>query len=273
MISSITWVTGIAAPPSVPGQITPAPARAPFSLRLVSFLESHWPDIEHVVVSANAARAVKMLAEGDTACVLAFAHTPEREQLAYFSDALLITPPEVVVRRDHLHVLPRNAAGDVELPRLFADKSLRGAVVSGRSFGSYVDDQLERAPATGGLTRSPASDFGSNTLAMVALGRIDYSLVRELNMELEDSHLGVATDALTSVPIEGASAAGYAGVACPRTPWGRAVIQRVGALLFTPEGIALLREETEHRMSAADRQRNAAQIDALYRGRARASGR
>ncbi|MBV8605483.1 MAG: hypothetical protein JO224_12415 [Pelomonas sp.] len=254
-VSRITWISG--APSERPGL---ALEREPFSLRLAAFIETRWPGVDHGVVTANALRAVKTLTEGEQACVLAFAHTPERERLAYFRDALLVAPPVVVVRRDKLAALPRDAAGEVDLARLFADRALRGAVVSDRSYGSFVDGQVRAAPGSGGLSTYAANDFGSSIPAMVALGRLDYSVVLEIDVELGRRSTGPG--ALVGVPILGANTPGYAGVACPRTPWGQAVIRRVDTILSSPEGAALLRRETGYQMTPAARQRFAAQFDA-----------
>jgi uncharacterized protein (TIGR02285 family) len=267
-VDRVTWITGVA-PAGTGEKLRPGP----FSFRLEAFIESRWPEVKHVMITANPLRAVKMLADGEPACVLTFAHTPERERMVYFSDVLLEPPPEVIVRKDRQHLLPRNASGEVVLSQLLVDKRLRGAVVRGRSYGKFVDEALEKAPSTGELTRYAAADFGSNIIVMVGMGRLDYTIVRDMGTELEISPKDSLADTLVAEPIEGANTPERAGVACPRTPWGRAVIERVDAIMSTPEGVALLRAETERGMSAAERHRFANQINALFHERARANER
>ncbi|MBV8605018.1 MAG: hypothetical protein JO224_10070 [Pelomonas sp.] len=265
-IHGVTWLSGETAREAPEGKT----AEAPLSVRLTAFLQAHWRDVDHRVVHANARRAWQMLGNGEPACQLFSVHTPERDRLAYFADVMIAPPPAVLVRRDKLAALPRNAAGEVELDRLFADRGLRGALVDGRSYGAFIDARLHDAPADANLTRYAASDFGSHVPVMLAMNRADYSIGYDLAAELDG--VGKAPD-VVGVPVAGATLLVRAGIACPRTPWGLAVIRRVDALFATPEGLALLHQEMDHWMAPAAQQRYAAELAAFYRERAKPAPR
>ncbi|HEY4081152.1 MAG TPA: hypothetical protein VGM81_10665 [Burkholderiaceae bacterium] len=238
---------------------------------MVAFMRTQWPEVQHHLVQANPRRGMQLLMAGETVCLPTAVRTPEREEQAYFTNSVLSPPPQLIVRRDKLSALPRNAAGEVDLARLLADPTLHGGLIEGRSYGPTLDAMLARKPAN-----QPApvlysgGDFGSKLLPMMALGRVDYTIEYELVLNTTDFDRKL-TGALQSVPIQGAGDLVVAGVACPRNPWGLAAITEIDKRLGTPAGAAMLRQAQEHLMSLESRQRYAARLDAFFRERAHPS--
>jgi uncharacterized protein (TIGR02285 family) len=254
-VNAITWITG---EPST-GEAPP-----PFPEVLAAYLKDHWPQANHSLVQANAKRSWQMVLNGDQACLLSALRTPEREKSAYFSNTLLGPPQQLIVRRDKLATLPRNAAGEVELPLLLADARLRGAFVEARSYGPVNDAELAKVARNANVARYATSDFGSRIVTMLVKDRADYTIGYELTLTPDD---GLA---LTSEPIAGASAPALAGIACPRNTWGRAVIRNVEQILGTPSGVALLRREAERWLATPEtRKRYGPQLEEFYRQRAK----
>ena len=238
---------------------------------LVAFMRAQWPEVQHRLVQVNPRRGMQMLTAGETVCLPALVRTPERETQAYFSNAVLSPPPQLIVRRDKLSALPRNAAGEVDLLKLIADPTLHGGLIEGRSYGTTLDALLARKPANGPAPMLySGGDFGSKLLPMMALGRVDYTIEYELVLNTTDFDTKL-TGTLQSVPIQGAGDLVVAGVACPRNPWGLAAITEIDKRLGTPAGAAMLRHAEEHLMTADSRQRYAARLDAFFRERARPS--
>ena len=264
--NDITWISAEPAPHASSAEASgQAPPRS-FLESLAEHLKTHWPDAAttHVVVRSNAKRAWQMLTSGEQVCVLSALRTPEREKTAYFSDTLMGPPQQLLVRRDKLAALPRHANGEVDLPRLLADGSLRGAVVEARSYGTVVDAALAKAAKNANVARYATSDYGSRVLNMLALDRADYTIGYEVSLT-ED-----VAGALVAEPIAGASAPVLGGIACPRNAWGLAVIRNVEQILGTPSGSALLRKEAESWLTTPEmRRRYGPKLDEFYRQRAK----
>lgn len=242
--------------------------RARIGDTLVAFLEARLPQIRHELINANAKRSWQMIAGGEQVCQVSAVRTPEREKLAYFISTQLGPPLQLVVRRDRIAQLPRNAAGEVELDRLLADPALRGALIDGRSYGAFLDRTIAARSQAAALKRYGARDFGSQMLGMLAADRADWSLEYDISLR-QSPEAERLTALLQSVPIAGASEPMIAGIACPRTPWGLAAIRAVDVVLGTPAGAQMLREALERWTTPEVRTHYAAQIDAFYRERAR----
>ena len=263
-MDSITWLLGEA-----PGHVNGSADGANPADWLLPYLREHWPDAKQVVLLANARRTWQMLANGEKACSASSVRTPEREKLAYFSNTLLGPPLQLIVRRDKLSALPRNAAGEIELDRLLADEHLAGALIEGRSYGNFIDSVLAGRPENKSVTLYAASDFGSKIMPMLDIGRADYSIGYDI--VISEARTRNPASQLYSQPIAGASALVAAGVACPRTAWGLAAIRGIDRVLGTPAGAAMLRDITERWMTPEARKHYGARMDAFYKERAKPS--
>jgi len=265
LVDTIHWVTGHL-PTVDEGQRS-----ARLNDTLVNFMQAQWPQVQHKMVQASAKRGWQMLAQGEQACLATTVRTPEREAQAYFSNVLLSPPPQLIVRRDKLAGLPLNGNGEIELQRLLADPRWSGALIDGRSYGLFVDNLLSRrSPGDEHVALYSAADFGSKLLPMLALGRADYTIEYELMMSGAPDRERLARS-LQNLPIQGASEAVLAGVACPRTSWGLAAITGIDKMLGTPAGATMLRQAQERLMSPESRRYYGARMDVFYRERARPS--
>ncbi|MDH0863096.1 TIGR02285 family protein [Mitsuaria sp. GD03876] len=259
-VTKITWLASDHAP-----QMKGADASG-VTARVTTYLGKHWPTVQHEVVFANAKRSWQMIENGDEVCRANLVRTTEREKSAYFTNTQLTPPPQLIVRRDRLKRLPRNAAGEVRLAQLLADTSLRGALIDGRSYGPALDEQLAARPAASAVALYSPRDFGARVLQMLSLDRADYSVDQDMALVMA----GNPPD-LVSVPIQGASELVMAGIACPRTPWGLAAIRGIDKAYGRPEGAANLREGLMHWLTPETQAHYAARLDAFYRERAKPS--
>lgn len=265
-VDSIIWLSGDRLPSDKSGkadstQIAPS---------LVAFMQAQWPEVQHSIVHANALRAWQLIASGEHVCQPSSVRTPEREKLAYFTNTLLGPPQQLIVRRDKLAALPRNAAGEVDLARLLADERLRGALVDGRSYGSYIDTLLAQRPANKAIAPYAVSDFGSKIMAMLGMDRADYAIGYDAALS-QDRESNPLLNQLVTQAIAGASEPVLVGVACPRTAWGLAAIQGIDQVLGTLAGAAMLRQVAERWLTPETRQLYGARLDAFYKERAKPS--
>ncbi len=263
-IERITWLSADP-PPSAESKLGIG-----LAARMLAFMKLQWPEVQHQILQANAKRSWQLLAQGEPACHASALRTPEREKLAYFSNTQIFPPLQLIVRRDKLDLLPRNAAGEVDLARLLADPRLRGALVDGRSYGLFIDQLLAGRGLPKVVDLYAAADYGSKILPMLSVGRGDYTIEqdmalavgRERNPQLQE---------LLSLPIQGASEPLQAGVACPRNAWGLAAIREIDKRLGTPAGVAMLRESFERWLTPEVRQNYGVRIEAFYKTRAKPS--
>ncbi|NCT83097.1 MAG: hypothetical protein GXC94_08150 [Comamonadaceae bacterium] len=234
--------------------------------RLIDWVSARLPGVVHERVVANAKRSWTLIGRGEQVCHAGAVRSAQREALAYFSNTWLMPPLQLIVRRDRIAALPMDAAGRVDLDTLLADPRLQGAVVHGRSYGPVLDARLQTPAAQAVLRRVTAGDFGSNLMPMLLQGRADYAL--EFPNVLAAAAQGQPEVAgLAALPIRGAMEPVISGVACPRTPWGRAAIRRIDAVLGTPEGAAMLREGLMAELPADSRRQYRDAIDQFFRAR------
>ncbi|WP_082551449.1 TIGR02285 family protein [Massilia sp. Root351] len=263
----MTWVMPDFAPASIPVNGKPGQGVAD---QAVNFILARWPHTEHRFIYANARRTWEMLGRGEQVCFAAALRTPDRERIAYFSDANRLPPPSLVVRSDTLPAIPLNSAGEANLTALLAQGALRGLVVDKRSYGEFADQAIAQRPAPSGLHTTAAGNYGKNIFKMIAAGRTDYTLDYDFAFAYERARAPeLAT--LATVPVAGSGAPVTAGFACPRTPWGRAAIIRIDRLLGTREGAAALVRAQSSWQTESSRQRYAADTAEFARRRARPS--
>lgn len=263
----MTWVMPDFAPASIPVNGRPGQGVAD---QAVNFIMARWPDTEHRFIYANARRTWEMLGRGDQVCFAAALRTPDRERIAYFSNANRLPPPSLVLRSDALPSVPLNDAGEADLPALLAQRALRGLVVEKRSYGALADQAIAQRPAQSALHITAAGSYGKNIFKMIAAGRTDYTLDYDFAFAYERARTPELA-ALTTVPIAGSGAPVTVGFACPRTAWGRAAIIRIDRLLGTREGAAALVRAQSSWQTDASRQRYAGDTAEFARQRAKPS--
>ncbi|MCZ8075879.1 MAG: hypothetical protein O9341_17315 [Paucibacter sp.] len=262
----------------------PGPGRSlGYSDRLVAYLSERLPQIQQRSLVANSKRSWQLLARGEPVCIPAALRTPEREAVAYFIDAQWVPPPQLIVRRDRLERLPRNSAGEVDLARLLADTSLRGALFEGRSYGPHLDGLLKQAPNPSAVSLYAHAGAADKLLNMVLADRADYTLDYDFMLRLRapdneaiqrsaPGSLGGNGEAeLLPLPVQGADEGMIGAMACPRNAWGLAALRQIDRVLGTPAGARFLREVVESLLTPDTRRHYSSKIDAFYRERARPS--
>lgn len=233
---SVTWLMSDF--PPVGMQVNGRPGNG-MSDQVVKYIVAHWPQVSHRFIYANPNRVWSMIAAGEHACFANALRTPDREKLAYFRNAYLLPPPQLVFRPEALGAVSLNSKGEAALPAVLSNTLLRGLVVEKRSYGPSIDTLL-RDPATSPQLKHLApGNYGRNILTMLAMNRADYTIELDFVM----THAVMQQPELSNlkvVPLANGPGLMVGGIACPRTPWGRATIQHIDTLLASPEGSAQL---------------------------------
>jgi uncharacterized protein (TIGR02285 family) len=261
---TMTWLLRDFPPSSMPVDGRPTQGLAD---EFVKAIVKRWPEVEHRYLVANNKRIVTMLEHGEPACFTTALRVPERERSAYIADMLLVPPQMLVTRHELLARLPLNARGEVRFAELLADGSLHGSLLQSRSYGSYLDRLIRERPRDSGASLSAAS---VRPLQQVAHRRADYAIDYDYTLAWEQQADAKATDEaeLVSVPIEGNEQTLVAGIACPRTEWGRRMIVQIDRHISALAQDAQARSGVERWMTPNARQRYGRLIEDFYKRRA-----
>lgn len=264
---TMTWLLRDFPPSSMPVDGRPTQGLAD---EYVKAIVQRWPEVEHRYLVANNKRIVTMLEAGEPACFTTALRVPERERVAYIADMLLVPPQMLITRRELLARLPLNTRGEVRFAVLLADGTLRGALLQARSYGSYLDRLIRERPSDSGAVLSAAA---LRPLQQVAHRRADYAIDYDYTLAWEQQSDAKALDHadLVSVPIEGNEQALVAGIACPRTDWGRRMIVQIDRHIAALAQDAQARSGVERWMTPQARQRYGRMIEDFYKRRAQAT--
>lgn len=170
-------------------------------------------------------RVVSALKDGTELCFVGGVKTPEREAFAVFSlPVAMFYPLRIVV---HAPERARfEARGPLSLPVLLADRSLRTSFLRDRSLGPRIDPLLRDAgPAT------LHSEF-SEAFRMLLADRLDYLVEYSAIATYQAKSLG-RPEGIAALPFAEAPPPVFSRVMCPNTPWGRARVARIDAILRT----------------------------------------
>lgn len=173
---------------------------------------------------ADTAEIAGRMRAGDRVCSAAYIRTPEREEIMVFSIPDLVLPPiGLVVRRSDLE---RFGGGEpTSLDDLLADGSIRLGVARGRSYGSGIDEVLDRHRSSPSVYNRLGEDIFRSLLDLLDRESVDAVLGYPYEAYYVASTSSKAR--IATVPLVESSAPVVAHVVCPKTPWGRRAIAAV----------------------------------------------
>lgn len=201
------------------------------------------PGYQHRSTLSNTRRQelemVAALREGRRVCSVALFRTPQREEFAVFSRPFLSILPNGIITLQRLapRFAPyRDAAGNLQLARILADRQLRLGVTRGRIYGRAVDQLLapldthESNPA---VVWRAAADIGEGLYGMLQRGRIDFTL----GYAVEEQYLVrqvPGREPTMFLPLAENTAVLEAPFSCARTPWGVQTVAQMDSRLADP---------------------------------------
>ncbi len=202
-----------------------------FADYLIKHLEAAMPDYDHDSVETNLKRTLQSLKTGEHCCYPALLRTPERDQLAYFSAYIWLTPLQLIFNKSTAEKLKLIPGQKVSLEQILKNKDLSVILDVKRRFTKNIDVLVKRyasEPNIKPLVVTPGSSWAS--FKMVAEGHADYMIEYPWGAPIFLKENGLPEDALVSVQIQelGKKVVGHvAHVACPRTEWGSRVIHEI----------------------------------------------
>lgn len=233
-------------PNSIPVNGEPSDGQFDLVLKLVM---AQMPGRDHKFIYANTGRIVAMLSEGFAACYVSSVVSPERKTVAHLTINSIVPPLRLLIRKDMVAQVPKNARQEVLLEALLARADFSGVVEQGRPFSPSIDAALARDAANVSRSRT-------QSIQMLRNGRADYTIGFDSQLLYEQSSgERLPMDGqLVSLPIAGEQVR-YTAFACPRTPWGQAMIHEIDAhmrrLANSPDYVAAMNKW----LSDAERER------------------
>jgi uncharacterized protein (TIGR02285 family) len=217
----ITWTVYTAAP----YMITEGPeAGTGISDRVRHLLMARLDDYAHQTITVPFPRAISGMKQGAEWCFVGGVRTPEREAFAYFSRPTgLFYPLRIMVREGERARF--DALGPLSLRSLLTEHpELRTSVLRNRSMGPAIDPILRGAGAP-----QLHSEF-DEAFRMFQNGRLDYVIEYADIAAYYARALGEPRPWI-GLPMTENPEPVFSRVMCARTPWGRAVIDRIDAIL------------------------------------------
>lgn len=209
------------------------------------FIEQALPDYQHRYSASAPRRLYHDLEAGQARCSTILLQDELLDRVGYFVPFLPTLPMQLIVRSGMQEKLPLEQ-GAVSLSRLMQTR-LKGAVVISRGYPVDLRPLLEQGVAQGLIQSMSSNSSGENLLAMISLGRLDYTLEFPIVIKryAQDSNL---PGRLQGIPILENKALTAAGFYCARTPWGRGIAERldqvVRAITASPEQLMPLYQTT-----------------------------
>lgn len=194
---------------------------------VLDFIKSKMPEYKHETRRANAKRFWQWIKQKEQFCYVASIPNPERLQHAYYSMANGFHVSNFVVISK---AAARSMAltNSVSLKKLLQNKRLAGGAVAARSYGKDADQIIQQYKQDN-FRFYVSGNLGLNVYQMLLGNRMDYIIEYPFVIEYFNQVLD-ADDQTISLMIEEAPPFSMGHTACPKSPWGRKIIDKVNQI-------------------------------------------
>ena len=246
---SITWLE-VSMPPYL---VQDGPYKNEGYGNVVSaILREHLPEYDHQVVVTNVIRHFDRFKKGEKVCSIGLYRTPERETFMHFSIPSLLTMPAVLITtKEKLALFGESRS--IKLNEVLANPRFILGLSKDRSYGATVDAILKTYRNKTNLVLYSGQELSANYFRMLMLDRLDGLIGLPDEAMYHAEQLGLR-DQLATLIIE-ENRQDYAGwlcaVGCTKDEWGRAVIDRINAVLLEQRPTASYRAAYERWLDPA----------------------
>jgi len=199
---------------------------------LISIYERNLPEYEHHHVTANIARILSMMKEGQNVCHAGILKSTDRESLIYFAMSNAITTShKIVVKKNRIDSLfGKNK--NVSLEALLESANLKLGVSKSNSYGATIDKILEKYKEKSTILFRSGQDNHLGLLRMLKEERIDYMIGYPWEIDYIASQINFRNE-IAVVDIKELEGQQWivSHIGCTKNEWGRQVIEKVNAIL------------------------------------------
>jgi uncharacterized protein (TIGR02285 family) len=190
-------------------------------------------DYQHEEMVTNITRHFYKFKQGEKVCSVGLFRTPEREEFMHFSMPSFLTLPAVIIIRKE--ALPEFAGQTtVRLADILKNTTITLGLAKDRSYGSSLDEVLKQHRGSKNTVEVSGPELSLNLFKMLMKGRLDGILGLPEEALYQAEQLGIR-DQLMTLTIE-ENLNGYeawqSSVGCSKNAWGKAIIDRINAVLL-----------------------------------------
>lgn len=205
-----------------------------------NFISEKLTNYAHETIDAPIPRIVSEIKGGTHWCWAGAIKNSEREEFSYLSAPFIFTfPQRIIVRKNRLAEFATN--GTLSLESLLQDRSKKTSVARSRVYNTTIDALLKRYPPP------QATSSIAEAVQMLLADRLDYVLEDAGVARTHADQLG-QVDGLAALTFKEMGDLVLGRVMCPKSDWGKQVINEINGVLRTERGSARYRSivETYH---------------------------
>ncbi len=198
-------------------------------------ITNNMPEFSHANFITNNAGFFRRVNNGDDICSYSFIKTEQREKLLYFSDPYFyVLQNAVFIREEDKSKFSQyiNDKGRIYLSKLIQNDKINFGVKKSVAYGKNVDKIIQQNLDRPNVIVRKGKDLTEGLLKMLSLKRIDYMLAYDESVGFLSKKLNLKTKFIY-IPVaempENYLIRGH--MACPKTIWGRAVIDKANKII------------------------------------------
>ncbi|MDR2548667.1 MAG: TIGR02285 family protein [Desulfobulbus sp.] len=200
---------------------------------ITRIIQGELAEYEHKEVITNVTRHFYKFKQGEKVCSAGLFRSPEREEFMYFSIPSFLTLPAVVIIKKES--LPQfGGKTTVRLAEVLRAKNVTIGLNKDRSYGMDTDAILDTYRGECNVLEITGHELSHNLFKMLMKGRLDGIVALPDEALYQAEQMGIR-DRLVTLSIE-ENQTGYdswlSSVGCSKTPWGKAVIDRINTILI-----------------------------------------
>jgi len=200
---------------------------------ITRIIQGELTEYEHDKMVASITRQFYKFKQGEKVCSAGLYRNPDREEFIYFSLPSFLTLPAMIIIKKESQAR-FGSKTTVRLADILNDKDMIIGLSKDRSYGVDTDVILNKYRGKSTILETTGPELSLNLFKMLMKGRLDGIIALPDEALYLAEQMGIKAQ-LATLAIE-ETQTGYgawlSSVGCAKTPWGKAVIDKINAILI-----------------------------------------